>query len=129
VAEGALPAGEGSTTSSWNEEEGGATDQFGHVRLGGIGAFLAKEIEQRTGFESRSTVLGHIQRGGTPSAFDRVLATRFGAAALAAVHDHDFGTMVALRAGSILRIPLREAVGKPKRVDPEFFQVAGLYLG
>ena len=108
----------------------GAADQFGHVRLGGIGAFLAEEIEQRTGYESRSTVLGHIQRGGSPTAFDRVLATRFGAAALAAVQDHDFGIMVALHAGAIIRIPLGEAVGKPKRVDPHLYeQVAALYLG
>ena len=108
----------------------GRSDQFGHVRLGGIGAFLAEEIERRTGYEARSTVLGHIQRGGSPTAFDRVLATRFGAAALAAVHDHDFGTMVALQAGAIVRIPLGDAVGKPKPVDPHLYeQVAALYLG
>jgi 6-phosphofructokinase 1 len=75
-------------------------------------------------------VLGHIQRGGSPTAFDRVLATRFGAAALAAVQDHDFGTMVALHAGAIIRIPLSEAVGKPKQVDRQLYeQVAALYLG
>ena len=108
----------------------GRLDQFGHARLGGIGAFLANEIEQRTGYESRSTVLGHIQRGGTPTAFDRVLATRFGAAALAAVHEREFGVMVALRAGAIIRIPLNEAVGKPKQVDTQLYQqVANLYLG
>jgi 6-phosphofructokinase 1 len=130
VAEGAHPRDGESATSSWNSQGSGTADQFGHVRLGGIGAFLAEEIEQRTGYESRSTVLGHIQRGGSPTAFDRVLATRFGAAALAAVHDHDFGTMVALHAGAIIRIPLSEAVGKPKQVDPHLYeQVAALYLG
>ena len=98
VAEGAHPRDEGSATSSWNSQGSGTADQFGHVRLGGIGEFLAQEIERRTGYESRSAVLGHIQRGGSPTAFDRVLATRFGAAALAAVQDHDFGCMVALRA-------------------------------
>ena len=84
---------------------------------GGIGQWLAEEIERRTGYESRVTTLGHIQRGGTPTAFDRVLATRFGVAAVAAVHDGDFGTMVALQAGRIVRVPLEEAVGNPKTLD------------
>jgi ATP-dependent phosphofructokinase / diphosphate-dependent phosphofructokinase len=129
VAEGALPREGESSTTRVNPAGSGAADQFGHVQLGGMGAFLAQEIEQRTGYESRSTVLGHIQRGGSPTAFDRVLATRFGAAALAAVHEHDFGTMMALQAGAIVRIPLSEAVGKPKQVDPRLFEVAGLFLG
>lgn len=129
VAEGALPRDEEAGWPRRSQQEGRA-DQFGHVRLGGIGAYVAEEIEQRTGFEARSTVLGHIQRGGSPTAFDRVLATRFGAAALAAVHDRAFGTMVALQAGSIVRIPLSDATGKPKRVDPHLYEeVAGLYLG
>ena len=75
----------------------GEVDAFGHVRLGGIGQVLAEEIEKRTGYESRVTILGHVQRGGTPTAFDRVLSTRFGIAAIDAVHDGDFGKMVALR--------------------------------
>ena len=130
VAEGAHPRDEEAGASSRRSQGSGIADQFGHVRLGGIGAYLAEEIEQRTGYETRSTVLGHIQRGGSPTASDRVLATRFGAAALAAVHDHDFGAMVALRAGAIVRIPLGDAVGKPKRVDAHLFeQVAALYLG
>jgi ATP-dependent phosphofructokinase / diphosphate-dependent phosphofructokinase len=130
VAEGARPADE-ETAAAFRPPRGSETaDQFGHVRLGGIGDFLAEEIERRTGYEARATVLGHIQRGGSPIAFDRVLATRFGAAALAAVHDHDFGMMVALQAGSIVRIPLIEAVGNPKRVDPQLYEeVAALYLG
>ncbi len=126
---------EGATTTErvdgWPQEAGDAvTDQFGHARLGGVGAYLAGEIERRTGFESRATVLGHIQRGGTPTAYDRVLATRFGAEALAAVHDGSFGTMVALNAGQIVRIPLSEATGTPKTVDPGLYRgVAGSYLG
>jgi ATP-dependent phosphofructokinase / diphosphate-dependent phosphofructokinase len=130
VAEGARPRDE-ETASRFRSGRGSETaDQFGHVRLGGIGEFLAEEIERRTGYEARSTVLGHIQRGGSPIAFDRVLATRFGAEALAAVHDHDFGTMVALQAGAIVRVPLIEVVGKPKRVDRHLYEeVAALYLG
>ena len=129
VAEGARPQdAEGVTPPRKSRSR--PADQFGHVRLGGIGDFLAEEIERRTGFESRSTVLGHIQRGGSPTAFDRVLATRFGASAMAAVHDQAFGTMVALQAGAIIRIPLSDAVGHPKQVDPQLYdQVAALYLG
>ncbi len=115
VAEGAMPA-EG-TEAHLSDE----TDQFGHARLGGAGERLAGEIEARTGFETRATVLGHVQRGGTPTAFDRVLATRFGIAAIDAVHDGAFGTMVALRAGQIERVPLAEAVGSLKLVDPALY--------
>ncbi|HVA44453.1 MAG TPA: 6-phosphofructokinase [Acidimicrobiales bacterium] len=115
VAEGAQPReGTMSVTS-------GEVDQFGHQRLGGIGNQLADEIERRTGFESRVTILGHVQRGGTPTAFDRVLATRFGIAAIDAVHDGDFGQMVALRAGEIVRVPLSEAVTQLKTLDPALF--------
>ena len=84
----------------------GEKDAFGHVRLGGIGDRLAHEIEARTGKEARAVVLGHIQRGGTPSAFDRWLATRFGLQAIDAVADGDFGKMMALRGTSIIRVPL-----------------------
>jgi 6-phosphofructokinase 1 len=131
VAEGARPIDpDASGGAAGPVGPGGPTDQFGHGRLGGIGAFLAEEIERITGFEARATVLGHIQRGGSPSAFDRVLATRFGAAAMQAVHDGSFGTMVALQAGRIVRVPLSEAAGKPKTVDLELFHhMAGLYLG
>jgi 6-phosphofructokinase 1 len=125
VAEGATPE-QGQSGVGASE---GVTDQFGHARLGGIGAYLAEEIERITGFEARATVLGHIQRGGSPSAFDRVLATRFGAEAMQAVHDGAFGSMVALQAGSIVRIPLSEAAGRSKSVDPELYRVAGLFLG
>jgi len=123
VAEGAQP--KAGTFSVWS----GEVDAFGHARLGGIGAFLAEEIEKRTGFETRVTVLGHIQRGGTPTAFDRVLATRFGLAAIDAVHDEAFGQMVALRGGGIVRVPLGEAVGELKTVDRELFDIAEVFFG
>jgi 6-phosphofructokinase 1 len=115
VAEGAEPK-EGTM-----ELVSGEVDQFGHVRLGGIGNMIAQEIENRTGFETRVTILGHVQRGGTPTAFDRVLATRFGIAAIDAVHDEAFGQMVALQSGEIVRVPLHEAVGRLKLVDPALY--------
>jgi ATP-dependent phosphofructokinase / diphosphate-dependent phosphofructokinase len=115
VAEGAVPI-EGTF-----QVRSGETDAFGHARLGGIANTLADEIEARTGYESRATILGHIQRGGTPTAFDRVLATRFGVAAIEAVHDGDFGTMVALQAGQIVRVPISAGVGEPKLVDPQLY--------
>jgi ATP-dependent phosphofructokinase / diphosphate-dependent phosphofructokinase len=104
-------------------------DAFGHVRLGGIGQLLADEIEQRTGKEARCTVLGHIQRGGTPTAFDRVLATRFGVHAIRAVADGAFGTMVALRGTDIIRVPLSEATTKLKLVPPERYAEAEVFFG
>jgi 6-phosphofructokinase 1 len=116
VAEGAQPKqGTMATTS-------GDVDAFGHVRLGGIGNLVAEQLEKLTGFETRVTILGHIQRGGTPTAFDRVLATRFGIGAIEAIHDGAFGQMVALRAGEIERVPLSEAVTELKTVDPELFE-------
>jgi 6-phosphofructokinase 1 len=124
VAEGAQPKqGTLSLTS-------GEVDQFGHVRLGGIGNVLAEEIEKRTGFESRVTILGHVQRGGTPTAFDRILATRFGIAAIDAVHDRAFDNMVALQAGQIVRVPLADAVGELKTVDRDLYHgVAEMFFG
>ena len=121
VAEGAVPV-EGSFALADSE-----VDAFGHVKLGGIGALLAKEIEKRTGYETRATVLGHIQRGGTPNAFDRVLATRFGVAAVEAVHDGDYGKMVGLHAGNIVRVPFAEAVLELKTVDPTLLEIADLF--
>jgi 6-phosphofructokinase 1 len=115
VAEGAEPE-EGSMAT-----QSGEVDQFGHVRLGGIANLVAEEIEKRTGFETRVTILGHVQRGGTPTAFDRILATRFGIAAIDAVHDGAFGNMVALQAAKIVRVPLADAVARLKTVDPELF--------
>jgi ATP-dependent phosphofructokinase / diphosphate-dependent phosphofructokinase len=122
VAEGAVPKGGQLTTT-------GELDPFGHVRLGGIGVWLADAIEERTGFETRAIVLGHIQRGGTPTAFDRVLATRFGIGAIDAVHDGAFGTMVALRCGEIVRVPLAEATRELKLIDPALYDTAAVFFG
>ena len=119
VSEGALPAPGPDLDSAKAATTSGNVDQFGHAQLGGIGAWLATEIERRTGYESRHTTLGHIQRGGSPTAYDRVLATRFGVEAVAAVHDGTFDKMVALQAGRIVRVPLEEAVGQPKSLDLE----------
>jgi ATP-dependent phosphofructokinase / diphosphate-dependent phosphofructokinase len=99
-------------------------DEFGHPRLGGIGSMLASEIEKRTGFESRSVVLGHIQRGGSPTAFDRVLATRYGLGAIDMVHRGEFGQMAALRGNKIISIPLAEAVATNRTVDKEILDAA-----
>jgi 6-phosphofructokinase 1 len=123
VAEGATPA-DGDLISEHQE-----TDAFGHVRLGGIAVTLEKEIEARTGYESRMTILGHVQRGGTPLAFDRVLGTRFGVAAMAAAAEGDFGQMVALRGTRIERVPLAEALAEPKLVDPELYETAEVFFG
>jgi 6-phosphofructokinase 1 len=123
VAEGAMPA-EGDMML-----QAGEVDAFGHVRLGGIGQWLANEIEKRTGKEARTVVLGHIQRGGTPTAFDRVLATRFGLAAIDAVHEGDFGKMVALRATDIVRVPLAEATRELKTVPLERYEEVEVLFG
>lgn len=123
VAEGALPEG--------GEERllTGEKDAFGHVRLGGIGTWLADEIARRTGKESRAVVLGHVQRGGTPTAYDRVLATRFGLHAVDAVADGDFGVMVALKGTDIVRVKLAEATAELKTVPVERYQEAEVFFG
>ncbi len=123
VAEGAVPA-EGSIALA-----DGQVDAFGHARLGGVGDRLAAEIEARTGKEARAVVLGHVQRGGTPTAFDRWLATRFGLHAITAVHDGDFGTMVALRGTDIVRVPLAEGTAELKTVRPELYEEAETLFG
>ncbi|HVM54259.1 MAG TPA: 6-phosphofructokinase [Acidimicrobiales bacterium] len=123
VAEGAAPDGQHIVQDT-------ELDAFGHVKLGGIGNWLAKEIENRTGFETRVTILGHIQRGGTPTAFDRVLSTRFGIGAIDAVHAGAFGQMVALRADRIVLVPLTEATAELKTIDPELYHgVAEIFFG
>ncbi|SCK27881.1 pyrophosphate-dependent phosphofructokinase [Streptomyces sp. WMMB 714] len=104
-------------------------DSFGHVRLSGVGEWLAKEIEKRTGKEARTTVLGHIQRGGTPTPFDRWLATRFGLHAIDAVRDQDWGKMVALEGTRIVRVPISEATAQLKTVDPELYEEASVFFG
>jgi 6-phosphofructokinase 1 len=123
VSEGAVPK-EGTM-----ELRTGELDAFGHVRLGGIGDRVASEIEARTGAESRAVVLGHIQRGGKPTAFDRWLATRFGLHAIDAAHDGDWGKMVALRGTSIVRVPLAEATTALKLVDPSLYAEAEVFFG
>ena len=123
VAEGAT-AIEGD--ASVKDEE---LDAFGHVKLGGIGVTLEREIEERTGFETRVTILGHVQRGGTPTAYDRVLATRFGVAAIDAVNDADYGKMVALQGTDIIRVPISDAVGTLKTVDAAFYETAEVFFG
>jgi 6-phosphofructokinase 1 len=123
VAEGAAPTGT-------LEVRGGAhADEFGHERLGGIGVVLEREIEERTGFETRVTILGHVQRGGTPVAFDRVLATRFGVAAMRAAEAERFGVMVGLRGTDIAEVPLADALREPKLLDPELYATAELFFG
>jgi ATP-dependent phosphofructokinase / diphosphate-dependent phosphofructokinase len=103
-------------------------DEFGHAKLGGVANILAREIEKRTGYETRAVVLGHIQRGGSPSAFDRVLATRYGLGAIDMVHRGEFGCMAALRANKIVSIPLIEAISKNRTVDSEMIQIVdGLF--
>jgi ATP-dependent phosphofructokinase / diphosphate-dependent phosphofructokinase len=127
VSEGATP-GEGSelATSTLGE---GATDAFGHARLGGIAVALEAEIERRTGYESRMTILGHVQRGGTPTAYDRVLATRFGVRAVEAALAGRHGTMVALRGTEIALAGLDEALAEPKLLDPELYATAEVFFG
>ncbi|MFC9426084.1 6-phosphofructokinase [Streptomyces sp. NPDC056987] len=123
VAEGAMPK-DGDLVL-----KDGTLDSYGHVRLSGVGEWLAKEIERRTGKEARTTVLGHVQRGGTPSAFDRWLATRFGLHAIEAVRDGDYGKMVALRGTDVVRVPMAEATAQLKTVRPELYEEAGVFFG
>jgi 6-phosphofructokinase 1 len=124
AAEGAAPK-EGTTMTL----QTGAVDEFGHPRLGGIGYALEREIESRTGFETRATVLGHVQRGGTPTAFDRVLATRLGLAAIDAVHDGNWGMMAALQSTKVVLIPLADAVAEVKRVPVEEYEHFDVLFG
>jgi phosphofructokinase-like protein len=123
VAEGAHPKALG--TSVLDD----SVDAFGHTRFGGVGQRLAEEIEKRTGKEARAAVLGHIQRGGTPTAFDRVLATRFGIHAIRAVADGAFGMMVALRGTDIVRVPIADAVSQLKLVPPERYAESEIFFG
>ena len=124
VAEGAMPR-EGTLQTL----PATGTDAFGHARLGGIGVTLEGEIERRTGFETRVTILGHVQRGGTPVAFDRVLATRFGVAAMDAAAAGRYGVMVALHGTDIVEVPLQEALREPKLLDPKLYETAELFFG
>ena len=122
VAEGATPI-EGSFSTIAQD-----TDAFGHARLGGIGDALAQQIEEKTGFETRVTVLGHVQRGGTPTAYDRVLATRFGVAAMEAAIGGRFGVMVGLSGTDIVEVALADAVSSPKLLDPGLYETASVFF-
>jgi ATP-dependent phosphofructokinase / diphosphate-dependent phosphofructokinase len=110
-------------------EEARASDQFGHVRFGGVGDALAREIEERTGFETRVTVLGHVQRGGSPTPRDRVLATRYGLKAADLVQEERWGTMAALHGDEIVEVPLAAAVAELKTVPPAWYDVARAFFG
>ncbi|KAA0009077.1 MAG: 6-phosphofructokinase [Thermoplasmata archaeon] len=124
VAEGAMPKDTKMLSIQDTEK-----DEFGHVRLGGIGNRLAKELEKRLGLETRVTVLGHVQRGGTPTAYDRVLATRCGIAAIELIKNGEFGKMTALHGDKIVPIKLEEAVAKLKTVDMELYKIAEVFFG
>jgi len=118
VAEGAEVKHTGSLFMNTKEK-----DDFGHLRLGGVGHYIAKLIEERMDVETRVTVLGHVQRGGSPTAYDRVLATRFGVAAVELIKNNNFGKMVALQGNKIVPIPLEDSVSKSKTVDKELYEI------
>lgn len=124
AAEGAKPREEKDLLTQTKEK-----DAFGHIRLGGIAKALAKELEKRTGKETRATVLGHTQRAGAPNAFDRVLGTRYGVAAIELVKEGKFGQMVSLKGTKILSVPLEKAVGRLRTVDRELYDLAKLFFG
>ncbi len=123
VAEGAKPKGGKEIVYSES------IDEFGHISLGGVGYYLGKEIEKCTGIETRVVVLGHLQRGGSPTAFDRILATRFGIAAIDLAHEGKFDCMVALQGNKIVSVPLKDVVGKRKTVDMELYDIASVFFG
>ena len=128
VAEGVHLISEESNDDEYVVSEGGL-DEFGHVKLGGIGQLVAANIEKATGFETRVTVLGHLQRGGTPTAFDRVLGTRFGIAAVDLVHQGNYGHMVSLQGNEIVPVALADAVDQLKVVDQDFYDLAKVFFG
>ncbi|MFB0567510.1 MAG: 6-phosphofructokinase [Candidatus Bathyarchaeia archaeon] len=123
VAEGAKPKGGVEITYS------DSVDEFGHARLGGVGYYLGREIENRTGIETRVVTLGHLQRGGSPTAFDRILATRYGIAAIDLVNQGRFGLMVALKGNKIVSVPIKDVVCKRKTVDPKLYEMARIFFG
>lgn len=123
VAEGTKPKGK--TEIIYGE----SVDEFGHVRFGGVGYYLGREIERHMGIETRVIVLGHVQRGGSPTAYDRILATRYGVAAIDLVHEGTFGCMVALRGSKIVPVLLKDVAGKRKTVDLELYNIANIFFG
>jgi len=124
-----IVAAEGAVLPEGEVKQDQRLDAFGHVRLGGLGERLAAEIEKRTGCETRSVVLGHLQRGGTPTAFDRILGTRFGVHACELALEGKSGVMVALRGTRIVPVPLQEAVARLRTVDPELYRLATIFFG
>ena len=104
-------------------------DEFGHPRLGGVGYYLGKEIEKCMDLETRVVVLGHLQRGGSPTAFDRVLATRYGIAAIDLVHKGQFGRMMALQRNKIVSVLLKDVIGKRKTVDLKLYEMSKVFFG
>lgn len=143
IAEGAQPKKEDLSVAQTGEEgelghvSGESTlitqtdekDEFGHVKLGGIGHFLAREIKKRMGVDTRVTVLGHVQRGGSPTAYDRILATRFGVAAVELINENNYGKMVALQGNKIVPVELEEAVSNLKTVDMDLYEIAKIFFG
>ncbi len=127
VAEGAkMPEGTEGEGYIAQERE---VDAFGHIRLGGIGHVLAREIKKRTGFQTRVTILGYLQRGGTPTAFDRILATRFGIAAIDLIHQGGFGQMVSLRGNRVVPVDLEVVTKRIKTVDEDLYHIAEVFFG
>jgi len=119
VAEGAKPSGvEGQVTAS------GEVDSFGHVQLGGVGNVIAKELEKRTGYSTRVVILGHLQRGGRPTALDRIIATKFGVKAVELIHEGKFGEMVVFEKGEISSVPLEVAISEEKPLDMELYEIS-----
>ena len=124
AAEGAKPKGGEEIVYS------SGVDEFGHARFGGVGYYIGKEIEKRfENIETRAVVLGHLQRGGSPNAFDRVLATRFGIAAIDLVHEGKFGQMVAIQGNTMVSVPLKDVIGKRKTVDLKLYEIAATFFG
>lgn len=136
VAEGAYPKVENTSLGSANSSSGNGLitqtkekDAFGNVRLGGIAHYIAKEIKNRMNVDTRVTILGHVQRGGSPTAHDRILATRFGVAAVECLKNDNFGKMVALQGDKIISIPLSDAVSETKTVDMNLYEIAKIFFG
>ena len=124
AAEGAKPKGGEEIVYS------SGVDEFGHARFGGVGYYIGKEIEKRfENIDTRAVVLGHLQRGGSPNAFDRVLATRFGIAAIDLVHEGRFGEMVAIQGNAMVSVPLKDVIGKRKTVDLKLYEIAATFFG
>ncbi|MDP8951703.1 MAG: ATP-dependent 6-phosphofructokinase [Actinomycetota bacterium] len=126
---GIVAVSEGVTLSEEYITQNAERDEFGHVRLGGIGETLAGEIKERTGIDTRHVVLGHLQRGGTPTAYDRILSTRYGLRAAEAVKNGEWGMMVALRGNEIVTVPLEEATEETKTVPDELYRAAETFFG